>query len=96
MFRKLDEAAQKFSARVSRRGFLDRLGGTALTTATALGAFLVLQTQARAAPKDLGACCMGGEDGRQIICRRRKGQKDCPPGWIKVRCVFNVPFCEEI
>ena len=95
MFRRIDQAVQEFSNHVSRRGFLDGLGRTALAAATAMGGFLAMQSQAHAKPK--GNCCMYDyPDEPKRICRLRKGQRTCPEGWIRVPCALDPPFCDEI
>lgn len=104
MFPKLDEAAKEFSTRVSRRGFLDRVGQTALTAATALGAFLALQSSAGA---DTGQKCCSApytdENGNvhYKYCRLRKGEKTCPPNGGPVPCYIPfkgelLTFCDEL
>jgi hypothetical protein len=67
MFRKVVQAASQATTRapLSRRGFLGRLGRSAMVTAGALGTVLAFAGRAHARKPYVASCC-----GRQGTCKR--------------------------
>ena len=67
MFEKISRAAETVATKVSvsRRGFLGRLGQTALGAAGVLGGLLALSNKARAGSHDLYLCYYQNAGGRK-------------------------------
>jgi hypothetical protein len=85
MFEKIGNAAERLATNVSesRRGFLARVGQTALGVTGVVAGLLALPSEAKAAQFDLCEITVGGMTGNCVCnnpCRIRGTPTQCRPG----------------